>query len=71
MEIQLREVLSTTKRMAEVIAHHTNRTVEQVERDLDRDYFMTADEAKDYGLIDDIIVPRRGLAYTAPEAVAS
>ena len=62
MEIQLREVLSMTRRMAEVIAHHTGRALEQVEKDLDRDYFMTAEEAMDYGLIDDIIVPRRGLA---------
>jgi ATP-dependent Clp protease protease subunit len=71
MEIQLREVLATTRRMAEIIAHHARRPVEQVERDLDRDYFMTAHEAKEYGLIDDIIVPRRGLAFMAPAAVAS
>jgi ATP-dependent Clp protease, protease subunit len=70
MEIQLREVLATTRRMAEVIAHHTGRPVEQVEKDLDRDYFMTAQEAMDYGLIDDIIVPRRGLAFPPPVAVA-
>src|SRR5271169_3135095 len=63
MEIQLREVLSITRRLAEVIAHHTRRPVEQVEKDLDRDYFMTAQEAMDYGLIDDIIAPRRGLAF--------
>ena len=43
------------------MSHHTGRSVEQVERDLDRDFFMTAEEAKEYGLIDDII-PRRGLA---------
>src|SRR5579864_9194469 len=41
MEIQLREVLATTRRMAEIIAYHSRRPVEQVERDLDRDYFMT------------------------------
>ena len=70
MEIQLREVLAITRRLAEVIAHHTGRPVEQVERDLDRDYFMTAEEAMDYGLIDDIIVPRRGLAFPPPVAVA-
>lgn len=62
MEIQLREVLATTRRMAAIISHHTGRSIEQVERDLDRDYFMTAEEAKEYGLIDDIIFPRRGLA---------
>jgi len=70
MEIQLREVLATTRRMAEVIAHHTGRPVEQVEQDLDRDYFMTADEAIAYGLIDEVIVPRRGLAAPLPAAVA-
>jgi len=62
MEIQLREVLATTRRMAEIIAFHSGRAVEEVERDIDRDYFMTALEALDYGLIDEIITPRRGVA---------
>jgi ATP-dependent Clp protease, protease subunit len=62
MEIHLREVLATTRRMVEIIAHHSGRSVEQVERDIDRDYYMTAGEAKEYGLIDDIILPRRGVA---------
>jgi ATP-dependent Clp protease protease subunit len=68
MEIQLREVLATTRRMAEIIAHHSGRTVEQVARDVDRDYFMTPEEAVDYGLIDDIISPRRGLSASPLEA---
>ncbi len=67
MEIQLREVLATTRRMAEIIAHHSGRSVEQVETDVDRDNFMTAEEAKDYGLIDEIITPRRGLSAAALE----
>jgi ATP-dependent Clp protease protease subunit len=62
MEIQLREVLAQTRRMAEIVAHHTGKAIEQIERDLDRDYFMTAEEAKEYGLIDDVIYPRRGLS---------
>jgi ATP-dependent Clp protease protease subunit len=61
MEIHLREVLSTTKRMAEIIAFHTGQPLEKVEQDIDRDYFMTPEEAKTYGIIDDIIVPTRGL----------
>jgi ATP-dependent Clp protease protease subunit len=69
MEIQLREVLATTRRMAEIIAHHSGKPLEQVERDIDRDYFMTAEEAKAYGLIDEIITPRRGIA--APELVSA
>ncbi len=67
MEIQLREVLATTRRMAEIIAHHSGRTVDQVTDDIDRDYFMTPEEARDYGLIDDIISPRRGLAASQLE----
>ncbi len=61
MEIHLREVLATTRRMAEIISHHCGRPIEQVEQDIDRDYYMTAAEAKDYGLIDEVIAPRRGV----------
>jgi ATP-dependent Clp protease protease subunit len=61
MEIQLREVLATTRRMAEIIAHHCDQPVEKVERDIDRDYFMSAEEALSYGMIDEIMTPRRGL----------
>jgi ATP-dependent Clp protease protease subunit len=71
MAIQLREVLAMTERMAEIIAHHSGRPTEQVQRDIERDYFMSAEEAVAYGLIDDIIPPRRGLSAPALEAVAS
>ncbi len=62
MEIQLREVLAITRRMAEIIAHHSGRSVDQVATDIDRDYFMTPEEAMEYGLIDGIVEPRRGLS---------
>jgi len=68
MEIQLREVLATTRRMAEIIAHHSGKSVEQVAVDIDRDNFMTPEEARAYGLIDDIISPRRGLSVSVPES---
>jgi ATP-dependent Clp protease protease subunit len=58
IEIHAREVLSTTHRMAEIIARHSSRDVEQVMRDIDRDRFMTPAEAVDYGLIDEIISTR-------------
>jgi ATP-dependent Clp protease, protease subunit len=67
MEIHLKEVMATTRRMAEIIAHHTGRPVAQVERDIDRDYYMTAGEAKEYGLIDEIIAPRRGISVAVLE----
>src|SRR5271169_3037549 len=57
MEIQLREALALTRRMAEIIAHHSGRSVDEVIHDIDRDYFMTADEAVKYGLIDAVIAP--------------
>lgn len=71
MEIHLREVLATTRRMAEIIAHHSGRPIDEVERDLDRDYFMTADEAVAYGLIDEVLEPRRGVAHRAAETSAA
>jgi ATP-dependent Clp protease protease subunit len=55
--------------MAEIIAFHSGQSVERVERDIDRDYFMTPDEAKEYGIIDEIITPNRGLC--APRAAAN
>jgi ATP-dependent Clp protease, protease subunit len=70
MEIHLREVMATTKRMATIIAHHTGKPLEDVERDLDRDYYMTAEEAKEYGIVDAVIAPRRGVSAEIPELAA-
>jgi ATP-dependent Clp protease protease subunit len=67
MEIQLKEVLANTRRMAQILAHHSGRPLKQVERDIDRDYFLTAEEALEYGLIDEVLAPRRGLAAAMPE----
>ena len=67
MEIQLREVLATTRRMVEIISHHSGKPISQVEVDIDRDYYLTAGEAKEYGLIDEIIVPRRGVSMAVLE----
>ena len=65
IQIQAREVLSLTRRMAEIVAHHAGQPVERVLRDIDRDRFMTPDEAKDYGLIDAIVAPRRAAVSAA------
>jgi ATP-dependent Clp protease, protease subunit len=61
IEIHAKEVLSLRRRMAEIISHHSKQPVEQVEKDIDRDRFMTAEEAKGYGIIDDTITSRVGL----------
>jgi ATP-dependent Clp protease protease subunit len=68
MEIQLREVLANTQRMAEILAYHSGRPLEQVERDIDRDYYLTAKEALEYGLIDEVLAPRRGLSAVLEQA---
>ncbi|MGI8774154.1 MAG: ATP-dependent Clp endopeptidase proteolytic subunit ClpP [Actinomycetota bacterium] len=58
IEIHAKEVLSIRKRMAEIISEHTGQTFDQVEKDIDRDRFMTAEDAKTYGIIDDILSSR-------------
>jgi ATP-dependent Clp protease protease subunit len=66
IDIHAREVLSVTRRMAEIIAQHSSRGAEQVMQDIDRDNFMSPDEAVAYGLIDDVIVPRSFSAGSGP-----
>src|SRR3954451_9922833 len=70
MEIQLREVLATTKRMAQIIAHHTGKPLDAVEHDIERDYYMTAEEAREYGIVDTVIGPRRGVSAEVMELAA-
>jgi ATP-dependent Clp protease protease subunit len=54
VEIQMREMLHLTDRLMHVLADHTGQEYEKVKRDSERDYFMSADEAKTYGLIDEV-----------------
>ncbi len=58
IEIQAREILHLRSKMNELYARHTGKSVEQIERDMERDRFMSAEEARDYGLIDEIFTPR-------------
>ena len=62
IEIHAQEVLSMTRRMAEILAKHTRQPFEQVMADIDRDRFMTPEESIAYGLIDDVVRPRAALA---------
>ena len=59
VEIAARHVLKTKERMNQIIAKHTGQSIAKIEKDTDRDFFMTAVEAKEYGLIDEIIKPGR------------
>ena len=58
IEIHAREVLNLRQRLDEIIAEHTGREVAQVRQDTERDYFMSAEEAKTYGIIDSVIAHR-------------
>jgi ATP-dependent Clp protease protease subunit len=55
IEIITREYLKTKKKLNELIAKHTGQKLDKVEKDTDRDYYMSSDEAKKYGIIDDVI----------------
>ena len=55
IEIHAKEILDTRRRLDEILALHTGQELEKVARDTERDYFMTAEEAKDYHLIDKVI----------------
>jgi ATP-dependent Clp protease protease subunit len=54
IKIQAEQMLYTKKKMAELIAQHTGQSVEQIDRDSDRDRWFTAEEAKDYGMVDKV-----------------
>ena len=56
--IHAKEILQIKSRLNEMLASHTGRSVEQVERDVDRDYFMSASEAQAYGLVDSVLEKR-------------
>ena len=58
IQIAAREILSLTRKMAEIISSHSGRDVEQVMADIDRDHFMTPEEAVAYGLIDGVMSAR-------------
>ncbi len=55
IEIQAKEIIKIKQKLNEIYAKHTGQKLEKVERDVDRDYFMSALEAKEYGLIDKVI----------------
>ena len=58
ISIQAEEILKTKMKINEILALHTGRTLDQIGKDTDRDYYLAASEAKEYGLIDNIFVKR-------------
>jgi ATP-dependent Clp protease protease subunit len=58
IEIQAREVISLKRRLEEIMAEHTGQDIDKVSKDMERDYFMTPQEAQEYGIIDNVIAHR-------------
>ncbi|HBN05414.1 MAG TPA: ATP-dependent Clp protease proteolytic subunit, partial [Bacteroidales bacterium] len=56
IEIAAREIIKTKKELYSIISKHSGQTIEKVEEDGDRDFWLTAKEAKDYGMIDEILI---------------
>ncbi len=59
IEITAREIMRTKKELYEILSQHTGQTVKKIERDADRDHWLSSKEAKEYGLIDEVLVRRK------------
>jgi ATP-dependent Clp protease protease subunit len=69
IEIQAKEILRMKETLNQILVQHTGKTMDSIQRDTDRDYFMSAQEAKTYGIIDHVIANRQDLDHLdKPEA---
>ena len=59
IQLQAKEILNLKARLNEILAHHTGQTVEKIAADSNRDFFMGPHEAKEYGLIDEVVLPKK------------
>jgi ATP-dependent Clp protease protease subunit len=59
IEIQAKEILATRQTLNQILADHTGQPIERIAKDTDRDFYMTAQEAKEYGLVDDILTKQK------------
>ena len=60
--IQAREIMKLKKRLSEILAESTGQPLDVIERDVERDFYLNAEEAKAYGIIDDVIVSKKELS---------
>jgi ATP-dependent Clp protease protease subunit len=70
IEIQAKEILRMRDLLDQMIAHHTGQPLEKVKKDTDRDFIMSADEAKDYGIVDEVITTREAAQIPVAAGVA-
>jgi len=59
ISIQAREILRIRDRINDILSFHTNQSLDKIEKDTDRDFFMSADEAKEYGIVDEVIKSKK------------
>ena len=71
IEIQAREILRYRRLLDEILADHTGQSVEKISKDSDRDFIMTAEEAKAYGIIDEVITSRSALEEASKVAAVA
>jgi len=64
IQIQAQEIVYLRKRLYEILSHHSGTPIEQLEKDADRDYWLSAQEAKEYGLIDNVLEPETNKTST-------
>ncbi len=70
IEIQAKEIVRMRELLDQILAHHTGQPVERVQKDTDRDFIMSALEAKEYGIIDEVITNRELAAIAVPAGVS-
>ncbi len=70
ISIQAKEILHAKRNLNEIMAYHTGQPVERIEKDMERDNYMSAEEAKVYGIVDEVVKSRRELARLAKEGQA-
>jgi len=58
IDIHAKEILRTRERLNEILSHHTNQSLKRITQDTDRDYIMSAEQGREYGIIDDVIRER-------------
>jgi ATP-dependent Clp protease protease subunit len=68
ISIQAKEILRLKKQLNEIMAFHTGQPVERIEKDMERDNYMSADAAKEYGIVDEVVKSRRDLVVLTGEA---
>ncbi len=70
IEIQAKEIVRMRESLDEILAHHSGQEVEKVASDTDRDFIMGANEAKEYGIVDEVITNRDLAAVGVPAGVS-